>query len=120
MSPYQVKLFLKEGKRGKAYSIIEGIQKAQYENICMIDADLQYPPEVIPQMLKELETHGVVVANRTDADTSFARRFISKTFSFVFGKVLHGFSVDVQSGLKVFKKEIGSFINADKVTPWTL
>lgn len=120
IKPYPVKIFLKEGKRGKAYSILEGLKHARYENVCMLDADLQYPPEVIPQMLKDLDTHGVVVANRTDAETSFARRFISKTFSFVFGKVLHGFSVDVQSGLKVFKKEIGLFINSEKVTPWTL
>ena len=117
---HPVRLYVKEGKKGKAFSILEGVKKAQYENVCMIDADLQYPPEVIPQMLALIDTHGIIVAGRKDADVPIVRKVMSQTFSFIFGKLLHGFTVDVQSGLKLFKKEIAEFVNHDKVTPWTL
>lgn len=117
---HPVRLFVKEGKKGKAFSILEGVKKAQYENVCMIDADLQYPPEVIPQMLALIDTHGIIVAGRKDADVPTVRKVMSQTFSFTFGRLLHGFTVDVQSGLKLFKKEIAEFVDHDKVTPWTL
>src|SRR5438128_135828 len=48
---YPIKVFPKQGKPGKAYSIIEGARHAKSDYIVMIDADLQYPPEAIPKML---------------------------------------------------------------------
>ncbi|KKQ77856.1 MAG: Glycosyltransferase, group 2 family protein [Candidatus Daviesbacteria bacterium GW2011_GWA1_38_7] len=85
----------------------------------MIDADLQYPPEYILNLFDELNKgYDVVVANRHFEKVSLIRKIISTTFSFLFGKVLHGLNVDVQSGLKLFKKEIFGFITLDP-TPWT-
>src|SRR5690242_5673679 len=62
---YPVSLFSKQGKKGKAQSLLEGFSYAQYPYICMIDADLQYPPEEIPAMLAKIQAGAdVVVANR--------------------------------------------------------
>lgn len=119
-SLYPIETYTKKGKPGKAYSIIEGADYASSGNIAMIDADLQYPPEALPQMLDQLEDSGVVIAKRTVAHGSKLRRFVSKTFSTVFGKLLHNLNVDVQSGMKVFKKEVIEKIDIKKVTPWTL
>ena len=104
---YPIKFYVKKGKKGKAYSLIEGFSYAQYELVAMIDGDLQYPPEAILSMTKKIKGNvGIVVANRKEVKTSFKRKIISNLFSYPFGKFLHGFSCDVQSGLKVFKKEI--------------
>lgn len=101
-----VKVFLKKGKKGKSWSILEGIEYTQYDNIAMIDADLQYPPEVIPKMLEQLGEADIVVANRTTHHTGKKRSWLSKIFNLLFGKILFGMNVDMQSGLKVFKKDV--------------
>ena len=119
-SSYPIQVHLKKGKPGKAYSIIEGANYSKSENLAMIDADLQYPPEALPQMFEQLSDSGVVIAKRKDVNRSATRKFISWGFNTFFGKFLHNLNVDVQSGLKVFKKEIIEKIDPKKVTPWTL
>lgn len=97
----------KDLPRGKATSLLAGIQYAKTDIVAMIDADLQYPPEALPQMYQKIKNGtDVVVANRIERHTSFVRRIASQMFRIVFGKLLHGFDCDVQSGLKMFRKEI--------------
>ena len=105
---YPLTLFLKKGNRGKAQSLIEGFQFSNSELICMIDADLQYPPEEIPFMIKKIKKGeaDIVVANRQQKHTEFLRNMISSIHGSLFNKFLHKLDLDVQSGLKVFKREI--------------
>ncbi|HZE86815.1 MAG TPA: glycosyltransferase [Methylomirabilota bacterium] len=104
---YPIRLFLKLGKKGKAQSLIEGFSYANYKLLCMIDADLQYPPEDIPAMIAKIEKGAdVVVANRKVKHTDALRTFISNANRIIFSKFLHGLDLDVQAGFKVFKKEI--------------
>lgn len=103
---FSVKVFLKEGKKGKAFSLKQGFDIAKYENLCMIDADLQYPPSAIYEMLKKLNSADIVVANRKKHNTNFARRFLSRGFRSLFGKMIFGLKTDIQSGLKLFKAEV--------------
>src|SRR6266700_2983696 len=44
-----IKVLEKRGKRGKAYSLVEGFLNAQGNILAMIDGDLQYPPDAIPE-----------------------------------------------------------------------
>lgn len=98
---------VKQGKQGKAFSLLEGFKMARYELVCMIDADLQYSPEAIPAMIHKISGKiGIVVANRTKLNTSLHRQIMSRCFQFLFGQILHGLTYDIQSGLKVMKKEI--------------
>ena len=46
-----VKVFRKSGVKGKAFSLIQGFNQASGDALVMIDGDLQYPPEKIPQMV---------------------------------------------------------------------
>ena len=117
---FPIKILNKKGEQGKAFSILEGAAASKAPYLAMIDADLQYPPESIPAMLKLAETHGVVVARRKDYQESRLRKVMSSTFQWFFGKVLHGLDCDVQSGLKVFKREIIQKVSIKDVTPWTL
>lgn len=100
-----IHFFAKRGKRGKAYSLLEGIEYASGNFIVMIDADLQYPPEAIPAMLEKLRAHDIVVANRAERHTSVKRSFMSRFGRLFIGKLLN-LQVDVQSGLKVFRRDI--------------
>jgi dolichol-phosphate mannosyltransferase len=102
---YPVKFYLKKGKKGKAHSLLEGFDKVVYPNIAIIDADLQYPPEVLPSMLHLLRKNDIVVARRNIRKTSLIRNILSRGFMTVFAKKLHGIDTDVQSGLKVFRKK---------------
>lgn len=104
---YPVRCFSKQGEPGKAQSILEGIQNARFQTICMIDADLQYPPERIPSMLECMNQGAdIVVANRIQRATSRLRTVSSTIYHKIFNGMLHGLELDVQSGLKLFRKEI--------------
>lgn len=117
---YPVHILQKQGSKGKAYSILEGAQVGTAPYIAMIDADLQYPPEVLPDMFKLTEQYGIVVARRQDFQAPWVRRIVSRGFQWVFGKLMYGLDCDIQSGLKIFKRDIVEHVQAKDVTPWTL
>lgn len=116
---YPISLITKKGLLGKAQSLLEGFAASRSGLLCMIDGDLQYPPEAIPQMLEKIvEGADIVVANRKEFGASFRRRVLSWGFRHFFGQFLHGFTCDVQSGLKVFRKEIIERLTLHP-NPWT-
>jgi dolichol-phosphate mannosyltransferase len=110
----------KLGKPGKAYSLLEGFEKARFDLVCIIDADLQYPPEAIPKMLAALheDKKDIIVADRKDIDTNLLRRLLSRTGRKLYGKWLYGLDCDVQSGLKLFRKATLSHMVLNS-TSWT-
>lgn len=117
---YPIKHLIKSGKLGKAYSILQGCKNSAAEFIVMIDGDLQYPPESIPEMLN-LATEknlGAVVANRVKTQDSWIRKFISKSSRFLIGKVIMNSPYDIQSGLKLFRRNISVHIREQEVRPW--
>lgn len=116
---YPIFLFLKKGVRGKAQSILEGISYSHFDFVVMIDADMQYPPEAIPEMMAKIESGAdIVVGRRINKEESLLRNIFSRTYHFIFVRLLHQINVDAQSGLKIFRKEI--FENLDlKPTPWS-
>ncbi|MBI2009794.1 MAG: glycosyltransferase, partial [Candidatus Chisholmbacteria bacterium] len=117
---YPVVFRPKYGKPGKAFSVIEGAQFARTEYVAMIDGDLQYPPEALPEMIKLAPQHGVVVANRKVYQGSFLRKLASRLNAWVFGKMIFGFSCDIQSGLKVFRRELIQHVEPTYLSAWTL
>src|SRR5579862_5958015 len=109
----------KNGVKGKAFSLIQGFKQAAGSVLVMIDGDLQYPPDKIPALINELKDSDVVVANRESYHDTKLRRFLSKGFKHFFGKFLFGLETDVQSGMKVFKREVFQTVNTTPVSPWT-
>jgi len=118
-SKYPIKILKKEGKKGKAFSLFEGFAKATGEVLVMIDADLQYPPEAISEMIKTLDEADIVIANRKNYYDSKVRKVLSRTFRFAFGKLLFGLDSDIQSGLKVFKREVLETVKFRPKSGWT-
>lgn len=112
----------KVGKKGKAYSLLEGFKISTTNYVAMIDGDLQYPPEAIPEMFKLANENnlGVVVGNRVYQNVGRVRSAISKIGRFVVGNLITGLSRDTQSGLKIIKREIIDHLDLRHVYPWSI
>ena len=109
----------KSGPRGKAFSLMEGFGIAKGTIVAMIDADLQYPPEEIPAMVALLDKVDVVVGERRNYKGSLSRKIISRVFRLFFGRMLFGINCDIQSGLKVFTREVIKTIKFNPSSGWT-
>ena len=109
----------KVGKKGKAASILEGSARAQDDILGFIDADLQYPPEALPGMYEASKEADIVVANRSVRSKGYIRTALSRLYKYLFGTLLLGIQADIQSGLKLFRREYLSEIRHD-TGPWGL
>ena len=116
---YPIKVFFKKGKRGKTFSLIEGFEKARFEILGMIDADLQYPPKYLPKMLELVEKGAdVVITNRSEYKAPISRKIISKLTGSII-TFLFDLNFDTQSGLKIFRKEVYTSIPIKTENEWT-
>ena len=75
-------------KNGLGGAVVEGFQVAQSAWVCVMDADLQHPPEMIPRLLHQAKKTGsdVVMGSRLapggDASSlGLKRRLISQVFA---------------------------------------
>jgi len=85
LSPqYPVKVIVRKNKKGLASAVVDGIKQASGQILCVMDADLQHPPEVIPKLLREIDSGAdMVIASRYARGGSLqnwgaTRRVISK------------------------------------------
>jgi len=95
--------------KGKAFALKTGFKKAKNEVVVTIDADCTYPPEAIPEMMRELESADLVVGTRFrrmwPKDLPFHRVAANK-FGALFTSVVLGRKVtDVTTGLRAFRKK---------------
>lgn len=101
---YQVRYFQKRGARGRSVSLKEGVDQALGSTIVLIDPDLRYSPEAVPDMVAALETCDVAVADRHHVGSSFFYALSSRLYRLVFGRIILSVNADVRSGLKAFKR----------------
>lgn len=111
-------------RNGLSGAVVEGLRAAQGDWVCVMDADLQHPPELIPQLLEQAERAGadVVVASR-EADffgpmgLSRARAITSQVLTIlarlVFPRVLKNVS-DPLTGFFLARR---AAINAEVLQP---
>jgi dolichol-phosphate mannosyltransferase len=80
----QLRVMRRETERGLSTAVIRGWQVARGEILGVIDADLQHPPEVLLQLLQEMESGAdLAVASRHVegggvSEWSAVRRFLSR------------------------------------------
>ena len=102
---------LRKKNRDLTQSCFDGIKRSKYQNILILDADLQHDPKYIPQMFKELyKGKDVVIGARKltsgkNKGLSETRRFASVFLIFLF-KVFNIQTKDPMSGFFLFKKDI--------------
>lgn len=64
-SKYPVKVLVRRNERGLATAVVHGLKSAAGQIIGVMDADLQHPPEVIPDLIKAIQDGAdMVVASR--------------------------------------------------------
>jgi len=76
-----IALLHRTGRGGLATAVCDGIARARGEVICVIDADLQHPPEVLPLLAEAVE--------RTRADVAVASRNVAGGGYESFGVMRH-------------------------------
>lgn len=76
---------------GKEIAVSAGLHKAQGDAVILIDADLQDPPELIPQLIAEWQNgFDVVYAKRSHREgESFLKKFTASLFYRFMQKVSH-------------------------------
>lgn len=81
---------------GHQGALIAGLENSRGDIVITMDADLQHPPEVISQMLREWEKGFEIVytIKRYEKSYSFLRKMVDNAFYFIMNKlsgiVLHG------------------------------
>jgi dolichol-phosphate mannosyltransferase len=79
----RVRLLVRRGARGLGGAVVHGWERSQAEIVGVIDADLQHPPEILPQLWKAIESGAdLALASRYAApgglrDWNLARRGLS-------------------------------------------
>jgi dolichol-phosphate mannosyltransferase len=62
---YSVRVIVRKEERGLATAVIHGIEHSDGGTVVVMDADLQHPPEVIPDLLNKTESGAdIVIASR--------------------------------------------------------
>lgn len=64
---YPVKLIVRRNEKGLATAVIHGIKNCSGKYVLVMDADLQHPPEILPDLIKAVEN---------GADMAFASRYV--------------------------------------------
>jgi dolichol-phosphate mannosyltransferase len=111
---YPVKVTVRKNKRGLASAVVDGLSQVSGEVIAVMDADLQHPPEVITDLLNEIENGAdIVVASRYVEGGgcqgwSLTRRLISKGAIFLAHLLLPATRQvgDPMSGFFMFNKGV--------------
>ncbi len=117
---YPISTYVKKGKLGKGFSIYQGYTLSKFQHIAMIDADLQYPPEILPELYTKASDTGFAVANRKTYNSSRIRTFASRANTLIIGKLFLGLHTDIQSGLKVFHHEVFERLDTRLISAWAI
>lgn len=114
-SPRRIHLLKRLKKQGLGPAYVAGFKEALKlgaDQIIQMDADLSHSPEYIPELLKHLQDHDVVVGSRyisggqTDKRWSKRRRFLS-SFGNFYMRIISGVRLcDPRSGFKGFRREV--------------
>jgi dolichol-phosphate mannosyltransferase len=80
---YPVKIIVRKNKRGLSSAVVDGITSTDSDFVIVMDADLQHPPEVLPNIVKALENHDFVMGSRyikggSPGEWKLSRKIVSK------------------------------------------
>ena len=103
-----VSIILHDKNEGYGGSINDGIRNSQADIILVIDADCEYPPEAIPDILRKLESEDVVYASRfldgRNENMPLIKRKGNQLISFLFNMFFRQKVTDLYTGCKAFRR----------------
>lgn len=114
----RVEVHIREGTRGLGTAIATGLGRCDSELICVMDADLSHPPDLLPTLLERLNGFDGAVASRYTrggriARWPFHRRIISIVATKMAQSALKTLLADPLSGYFLFRN---SAIQNSRVT----
>ena len=119
----RVRCMHRTNERGLGTAVVKGFEACRGHIVAVMDADLQHPPELLPMMLKVIDSHAdIVIPSRFipgggDGGLNLFRKTISGTARYM-GKVLLKplrRIADPTSGFFMFKKEVIEGVNLEPV-----
>ncbi|PLX00006.1 MAG: glycosyl transferase [Marinilabiliales bacterium] len=104
---YPVKLFNHNVNKGYGAALKTGIRKATGEKVIILDSDGQHDPKYIDTLLELLETHDMVIGERTDTSYQVKNRSAGKKLIRRIGEFLVEQKLpDYNSGFRGFDREL--------------
>ena len=105
------KFFIRKEKKDLSKSVIFGIKKTKFENLIIMDGDLQHDPKYLPILINEFQGNKVdiLVATRNfkkREGLSFVRFVLSKLLIFFINLFFKKQTSDPMSGFFLIKKKI--------------
>ncbi len=70
---YPVQVIHRSGKLGLGSAVMEGFGKSDRDLLGVIDADLSHDPVLVPQLIKGLATHDIMIGTRYDPESRVER-----------------------------------------------
>ena len=112
---FPITVIHREKKEGLGKAYVDAFRKILSEEKCeyivQMDADLSHDPQVVPIMLKRIETHDIVVGSRYVRGGKimhwhFLRRLLSR-FGNIYARTILGLPYrDVTSGFKCYRRSV--------------
>ena len=99
-------------RMGKGFGIKRCLEAAEGEYIVLIDSDMEYPPEKIPELLKGFDQYDIVIGFRSvweskdEKEKKRTRTLLSRLYLKLIKALFDAELQDIQSGLKAFKREV--------------
>ncbi|MBI4120313.1 MAG: polyprenol monophosphomannose synthase [Parcubacteria group bacterium] len=121
---YPLDLIRRQQKSGLGTAYTAAFKKTipeQPDYIIQMDADLSHDPNIIPQMLQEIQKCDLVLGSRyvkggKIENWNFTRRLVSRWGNF-YARLILGLPYrDLTSGFKCFRREVLEKINLDKLS----
>ncbi|GIU92193.1 MAG: dolichol-phosphate mannosyltransferase [Acidimicrobiia bacterium] len=96
--------------RGKGEALLSGWKASRGEVVVFLDADLDLPPEQIPDLLPALDEADVVVGSKrgsmSEGNYPTVRRALSRLYASITHRMLGLPVSESQTGLKLFRREV--------------
>ncbi|KXA88823.1 hypothetical protein AKJ57_06275 [candidate division MSBL1 archaeon SCGC-AAA259A05] len=111
---YPLKVVRRKDERGLGTAVVCGLKESSHDVVVVMDADLQHPPEKIPDLVSEIkEGVDIAIGSRfveggDKGEFGFFRRLMSRGADFLARTLFRRIRDirDIQSGFFAFKKDI--------------
>lgn len=103
---YPLRVYMSNERRGYQWSVIEGIKKAKYEWIFLVDSDWQYRPYDFWKLAHFMKTHDIILGRRVKRMDPRHRILMSKGFNFLVRLLFNVPYRDIEPGFRLTRKKV--------------
>tara|TARA_Y100000310_G_C20523426_1_gene734825 strand:+ start:116 stop:688 length:573 start_codon:yes stop_codon:yes gene_type:complete len=91
--------------KGKGWALREALKEAIGDKIVFLDADGDIKPGMLYRLLPFLDVYDIVVGSKILRNVPLHRKIIT-WLSRIYVRLVFGLSIDTQTGIKIFKREV--------------